>query len=45
MPDIQHEPFEKLDDDFEFTATFEIFPEFKVADLKKLEFLIQHLMN
>jgi len=36
MPDIQHEPLEKVTKDFEFTATFEIFPEFKLADIKKL---------
>lgn len=35
MPDIQHEPLEKVKNDFEFTATFEIFPEFKLADFKK----------
>ena len=35
MPDIQHEPLDKVNKDFEFTATFEIFPEFKLADFKK----------
>ena len=36
MPDIQHEPLSKIDDDFEFTATFEIFPEVKDIDVKKI---------
>jgi len=35
MPDIQHEPLGKVNSDFQFTATFEIFPEFKLADIKK----------
>ena len=35
MPDIQHEPLDKVNKDFEFTATFEIFPEFKLSDFKK----------
>jgi|TARA_B110000285_G_scaffold72855_2_gene83973 trigger factor len=35
MPDIQHEPLDKVNSDFEFTATFEIFPEFKLTDIKK----------
>ena len=34
MPDIQHDPLEKINDDFEFTATFEIFPEFKLESFK-----------
>ena len=34
MPDIQHAPLEKVNDDFEFTATFEIFPEFKLESFK-----------
>ena len=37
MPDIQHEPLEKVTKDFEFTATFEVFPEFKLEDVKKLK--------
>jgi len=36
MPDIQHEPLSNIDDDFEFTATFEIFPEVKDIDVKKI---------
>ena len=34
MPDIQHAPLEKVNDDFEFTATFEVFPEFKLKSFK-----------
>ena len=37
MPNIQHEPLNKVIGDFEFTATFEIFPEIKVSDVKKLK--------
>lgn len=36
MPDIQHEPLANIDKDFEFTATFEIFPEIKDVDVKKI---------
>ena len=36
MPDIQHEPLSNIDGDFEFTATFEIFPEVKDIDVKKI---------
>jgi len=35
MPDIRHEPLDKVNADFEFTASFEVFPEFKLTDLKK----------
>ena len=35
MPDIRHEPLDKVNADFEFTATFEVFPEFKLTDIKK----------
>ena len=35
MPDIRHESLDKVNADFEFTATFEVFPEFKLTDLKK----------
>jgi trigger factor len=34
MPDIQHGPLDKVNDDFEFTAIFEIFPEFKLGNFK-----------
>jgi len=37
MPDIQHEPLSNVSDDFEFTATFEIFPEVKDIDVKKVK--------
>ena len=37
MPDIQHAPLDKISDDFEFTATFEVFPEFKLASFKPLK--------
>ncbi len=37
MPDIQHETLETVTKDFEFTATFEVFPEFKLEDVKKLK--------
>ena len=34
MPDIQHDPLDKVRDDFEFTATFEVFPEIKLTNFK-----------
>jgi len=37
MPDIQHDPLGQVVDDFEFTATFEIFPEFKLGNFKTLK--------
>ena len=37
MPDIQHDPLGKVSDDFEFTATFEVFPEFKLGNFKSLK--------
>jgi len=37
MPNIQHEPLNKVIGDFEFTTIFEIFPEIKVSDVKKLK--------
>ncbi len=37
MPDIQHDPLDKVNDDFEFTATFEVFPEFKLGNFKELK--------
>ena len=39
MPDIQHAPLEKVNDDFEFTATFEVFPEFKLESFKSYSLL------
>ncbi len=37
MPDIQHDPLDKVNDDFEFTAIFEVFPEFKLGNFKSLK--------
>jgi trigger factor len=37
MPDIQHDPLEQVISDFEFTATFEVFPEFKLGNFKSLK--------
>jgi trigger factor len=37
MPDIQHDPLGSITKDFEFTATFEVFPEFKLADIKTIK--------
>ena len=34
MPDIQHDPLGQVNADFEFTATFEVFPEFKLGNFK-----------
>ena len=36
MPDIKHDPLNQVSDDFEFTATFEVFPEFKLGNFKSL---------
>lgn len=35
FPDIQHKPFGETVDEFEYTATFEVFPEVVVGDLSK----------
>lgn len=34
MPDIQHDPLGQVNADFQFTATFEVFPEFKLGNFK-----------
>ena len=34
MPNIQHKPLNQVHDDFEYTATFEVFPEVTLADFK-----------
>ena len=34
MPNIQHKPLNQVQDDFEYTATFEVFPEVTLADFK-----------
>lgn len=35
-PDIQHKPFAEAVNDFEYTATFEVMPEIKLADLSQV---------
>lgn len=35
FPNIEHKPFTETGDKFEFVASFEIFPEVKVGDIKK----------
>jgi trigger factor len=37
FPNIEHKPFADAATDFEYTATFEIFPEVKLGDLSKLK--------
>jgi len=37
FPNIEHKPFAEAATDFEYTATFEVFPEVKLNDLSKLE--------
>lgn len=37
MPQITHDPLPEIKNDFEFTATFEVLPEVKYIDLKKIE--------
>ena len=37
FPNIEHKPFEDAAQEFEYTATFEIFPEVKVGDLSKVK--------
>jgi trigger factor len=34
MPNIQHKPLNQVHEDFEYTATFEVFPEVTLADFK-----------
>lgn len=36
-PNIEHKPFGEAAENLEYTATFEVFPEVKVADLSKLK--------
>lgn len=36
-PNIEHKPFGEAAESLEYTATFEVFPEVKVADLSKLK--------
>ncbi len=35
FPDIQHKPFTEIVENFEYSATFEVFPEVEVGDLSK----------
>lgn len=37
FPDIQHKPFAETASEFEYTATFEVFPEIKLGDLGKIK--------
>jgi len=37
FPDIQHKPFTEVTENFEYTASFEIFPEVEIGDLKKVK--------
>jgi trigger factor len=37
FPDIQHKPFADAASEFEYTATFEVFPEVKLGDLGKVK--------
>jgi trigger factor len=37
FPNIEHKPFKEAATDFEYTATFEVFPEVKLGDLSKLK--------
>lgn len=37
FPDIQHKPFGEVVETFEYTATFEIFPEVVIGDLSKVK--------
>ncbi len=37
FPNIQHQPFADAATDFEYVATFEVFPEVKLGDLSKLQ--------
>ncbi|CAM8342084.1 Tig FKBP-type peptidyl-prolyl cis-trans isomerase (trigger factor) [Candidatus Methylopumilus universalis] len=36
MPNIQHKPLNQVKEDFEYTATFEIFPEVTLGDFKAI---------
>lgn len=37
FPNIEHKPFEEAAQDFEYTATFEVFPEVKLGDLSSVK--------
>lgn len=37
FPNIEHKPFDAASETLEYTATFEVFPEVKIADLSKVK--------
>ncbi|OAM52943.1 trigger factor [Methylovorus sp. MM2] len=37
FPDIEHKPFSETAEQFEYTATFEVFPEVQIGDLSKVK--------
>jgi trigger factor len=37
MPNIEHGPLNTVTDDFNFTASFEVFPDINITDIKKLK--------
>jgi len=37
MPNIEHGPLNTVTDDFQFIATFEVFPDINIIDIKKLK--------
>ena len=37
MPNIEHGALDNVTDNFEFTATFEVFPDINISDIKKLK--------
>ncbi len=37
MPNIEHGPLNTVTDDFQFIATFEVFPDINITDIKKLK--------
>ena len=39
MPNIEHGSLNNITEDFEFTATFEVFPEINISDIKKLKII------
>ena len=42
FPNIEHKPFADAADQFEYVATFEIFPEITVGDLSKIKIHNRH---
>ena len=37
FPNIEHKPFNEADGKFEYVATFEVFPDVEMGDIKKLK--------